>query len=188
MRNVKTLSASPLPLCHSLVFNLSIFASSFCRYTSHPRLGSIPHLLLSSDRKRQLPFGLVLILLANGLLLIQWLTRSPPIALNAPDNKESGFRSLAAPPPSRPCIVVIVKQRPRGPVQYLGVCLHVCNRALCLPARSALVRCLNGTGVPQLPPSPQQLLPLRSFSNVHCVCLVCLCVPRVHVGEHQART
>lgn len=50
--------------------------------------------LLSSNWKDYLPFGLALTLLADGRPLIRWLTRSAAIALNVPDNKESGFRPL----------------------------------------------------------------------------------------------
>lgn len=49
--STKTITASPsydLSLCHSLDIDLSLFSSSFCRFLSHPRLGSILHSPLPS--------------------------------------------------------------------------------------------------------------------------------------------
>lgn len=49
--STKSITASPsydLSLCHSLDIDLSLFSSSFCRFLSHPRLGSILHSPLPS--------------------------------------------------------------------------------------------------------------------------------------------
>lgn len=182
-------SAALLPL---------IFPSSPALFAvTPPILGSILHLLLFSNRKRQLPFGLTLILLATGRPLIHWLTRSPPTELNAPDNEESGFPSPGNRRARFPHLLNLVLWwwRNDGHVVVYCICVSAClylHRAFYLSATSAVVtvRCLKGGGpkvVPQVPPNPHQLLPLRIFSTVYCFGLVCLFVQRVRVGERHAQ-
>lgn len=192
----KALTASPshnLPLCHSLTVKL--FASSFYHYSSHPRLTSVLHLLLASDRKRQLPFDLALILLANGPLLIQWLTRSPPTTLNAHDNKESGFLPLgnrcACGP--RPLNLALWWWWNNGHmVLYrISVCVSACpnlHRALCFSARSVLATEVpeGGGGVGwgwshSSHPAHTSCWLCVFFPLYIAFGLVCLCVPRVSV-------
>lgn len=185
-----------------LANNLSLFVSSFCHYSSHPRLASIPHLLLSSNRKRQSPFGLALILLANGPLLIQWVTRSAPTALNTPDNKESGFPPLAIRRAGglRPLDLVPWGWWNHGDVVLYSICVCPAHLHHAMPLCTFSISDHQvpeggqGEGLEGGPTAPTQPTPAAasahffhgaSFRSGPCSCV---CVPFVCVGERQVRT